>query len=77
METIKMSLRKRIRVTAVVAATTRFAIGALADELRGGLLYDKWWVINGSPEPTGVHPLYPPFGPQIGSTTFRCKESHG
>ncbi len=77
MEKVKMSLRKKIGVTAVLAATTLFAIGALADELRGGLLYDKWWVINGSPEPTGVHPLYPPSGQQIGSTTFRCKECHG
>jgi mono/diheme cytochrome c family protein len=44
---------------------------------RGGLLYDKWWVVNGAPSPTGNHPLYPPVGTKTGSTTYRCKECHG
>ncbi|MGB0715002.1 MAG: choice-of-anchor V domain-containing protein [Phycisphaerae bacterium] len=50
---------------------------ALADPVRGGRLYDKWWKVNGAPEPQGNHPLYPPFPFQSGSTTHRCKECHG
>lgn len=49
----------------------------LADPVRGGLLYDNWWLVSGAPAPTGTHPLYPDFGQQAGSTTFRCKECHG
>jgi thiosulfate dehydrogenase len=49
----------------------------LADAVRGGALYDRWWVVNGSPAPTGKHPLYPPSGLQSGSSTYRCKECHG
>ncbi len=45
--------------------------------LIGGLLYDKWWLINGAPEPTGDHPLYPVGALMSGSTTYRCKECHG
>lgn len=45
--------------------------------LRGGLLWDRWWSVIGSPAPTGNHPLYPPVGQQAGSATFRCKECHG
>ena len=48
-----------------------------ADARRGGLLYDKWWVVNGAPTPTGKHPLYPPIGQKTGNTTYRCKECHG
>ncbi len=47
------------------------------DARRGGLLYDKWWVVNGAPTPTGNHPLYPSFGLKSGNTTYRCKECHG
>lgn len=58
----------------------------LADAVRGGLLYDKWWEVTGAPEPTGTHALYltdpndpgsEPRGIQTGATTFRCKECHG
>ncbi len=49
----------------------------LADAMRGGLLYDKWWIVNGATEPTGDHPLYPEVGIKTGPTTFRCKECHG
>ncbi|MBI4718358.1 MAG: hypothetical protein HY763_11175 [Planctomycetes bacterium] len=49
----------------------------LADPIRGGLLYDRWWLEARLPAPTGTHPLYPPGGIQTGSTTFRCKECHG
>ncbi len=48
-----------------------------ADLARGALLYDKWWLVNGSAEPTGDHPLYPGLGQKSGATTFRCKECHG
>lgn len=49
----------------------------LADAVRGGLLYDRWWTVNGSPQPVGDHPLYSDIGQQAGSVTFRCKECHG
>lgn len=49
----------------------------LADPIRGGLLYDKWWKVNFATEPTGDHPLYPAVGQKSGSSTFRCKECHG
>ena len=49
----------------------------LADAVRGGVLYDKWWRVNRSSEPTGNHPLYPATGQKSGSTTYRCKECHG
>jgi mono/diheme cytochrome c family protein len=48
-----------------------------ADVVRGGQLYDKYWVVNGSDEPTGNHSLYPTFGAKTGNTTWRCKECHG
>ena len=58
--------------------TAPFPAGfVLADPVRGGLLYDRWWVVNGAPEPTGDHPLYPVAAAQSGSVTFRCKECHG
>jgi len=51
---------------------------ATADLVRGGLLYDKWWKINGEPEPTETYAWYPTeVGSQTGSTTWRCKECHG
>lgn len=49
----------------------------LADVVRGGQLYDRWWKVLGTAEPAGNHPLYPPSGQQNGSATFRCKECHG
>jgi thiosulfate dehydrogenase len=57
--------------------TTVPAEYVLADPIRGGLLYDRWWRVNGAPTPAGNHPLYPAFGQQTGSSTFRCKECHG
>lgn len=50
---------------------------ARADVIRGGQLYDKWWIVNGASEPADNHPLYPDFPFQSGSTTHRCKECHG
>ena len=54
----------------------------LADAVRGGLLYDRWWRVNGAPTPAGDHPLWGTRPDQesntrTGSTTFRCKECHG
>jgi len=49
----------------------------IADLVRGGLLYDKWWKVTGADEPAGEHPLYPDLGQAAGSATFRCKECHG
>jgi len=48
-----------------------------ADVVRGGLLYDKYWILSGADEPTGEHILYPSFGARTGNTTWRCKECHG
>jgi len=72
-----MSSRRTTGVALVVVAILLTAVGAVADDIRGGVLYDKWWTVNGEPEPTGDHPLYPPIGTRTGSTTFRCKECHG
>jgi len=49
----------------------------VADAIRGGLLYDRWWAVRGLAAPDGEHPLYPPEGQQTGSSTHRCKECHG
>ena len=46
----------------------------------GGLLYDKWWKMNGVTEPTTTFSLYSDSsdgGEKTGSTTWRCKECHG
>jgi mono/diheme cytochrome c family protein len=48
-----------------------------ADLVRGGRLYDKYWIVTGGDPPTGEHSLYPSFGKQTGNTTWRCKECHG
>ncbi len=59
------------------AITIHGSTAAVPDATRGGLLYDKWWKVNGVTEPTGDHPLYPAASAKSGSTTFRCKECHG
>ena len=48
-----------------------------ADAVRGGLLYDKYWIVTGGDAPTDNHILYPSFGAKTGNTTWRCKECHG
>jgi thiosulfate dehydrogenase len=54
----------------------------LADAVRGGLLYDKWWKVNGVSEPAQDHPLWAlrpdtESNTRTGSATWRCKECHG
>jgi mono/diheme cytochrome c family protein len=61
-----------------ILAYSQTLLPAGANAGNGGLLYDKWWVVNGASEPTMDHPAYPiPPGQQSGSTTWRCKECHG
>ncbi len=52
------------------------------DFVRGGRLYDRWWVEAALPEPTEDHPLWS-LRPDLksneasGATTWRCTECHG
>jgi thiosulfate dehydrogenase len=59
------------------AAVTITAGDGGNNAIRGGRLWDKWWVEIGIDPPAGDHPLYPGKGTRSGSTTFRCKECHG
>lgn len=45
--------------------------------IRGGLLWDEWWRVNGASRPHDTHPLYPAEGQQSKHITHRCKECHG
>ena len=52
------------------------------DYIRGGRLYDAWWIEAALPEPTVGHPLWsyrpdPVSNQSTGSATWRCKECHG
>jgi cytochrome c553 len=52
------------------------------DALRGGQLYDNWWVVTGLDEPPNDHPLWASRPDQesnarTGAQTWRCKECHG
>ncbi len=54
----------------------------MADAIRGGTLYDKWWKVTRAAEPTEDHPLWALRPDQAsntrsGSATWRCKECHG
>ena len=51
-----------------------------ADLIRGGLLYDKWWKVNGGAEPmTNFNPIWSSqnTNARMGADTWRCKECHG
>ncbi len=50
-----------------------------AEAARGGLLYDKWWVVAEVDEPTGDHPRWAlqDTNERAGVDTWRCKECHG
>lgn len=49
------------------------------DPVRGGLLYDKWWVILGVDKPSTDQPLWQTqaTNTRTGGDTWRCKECHG
>lgn len=52
------------------------------DPIRGGRLYDNWWVENDSPAPVDDHPLWAYRPDQTsnsatGDTTWSCRECHG
>ncbi len=49
------------------------------DYVRGGLMYDKWWVVVGVDVPEGDHPLWATqdTNTRSGADTWRCKECHG
>lgn len=50
-----------------------------ADVVKGGGMYDKWWVAASATEPTVEHPFWSTqsTNTRTGSTTWRCKECHG
>ncbi len=53
---------------------------ANADIVRGGLLYDKWWKVNGGTEPTtDFDPIWASqnTNARSGADSWRCKECHG
>jgi tetratricopeptide (TPR) repeat protein/mono/diheme cytochrome c family protein len=50
---------------------------AAGDAVRGGRMWDNWWIETQSPTPEGTHPLYPATGRQAGPNSFRCQECHG
>ena len=70
-------LHSAISFALLAMAHTWASTAQAADAVRGGLLWDRYWSVNGATQPTGNHPLYPLGGPQSGSTTYRCKECHG
>lgn len=63
-------------------ATSLPAAFVLADPVRGGRLYDNWWVTSGVAEPVGDHALWAYRPDKVsnvrsGPVTWRCKECHG
>ncbi len=50
-----------------------------AEAVRGGLLYDKWWKVTGTTEPSTDQPLWSTqtTNGRDGGDTWRCKECHG
>jgi thiosulfate dehydrogenase len=66
-----------ILLLACTIVSFRAGARGMNDPILGGKMWDTWWVVVGTAEPTGDHPLYPPEGEKSGSTTFRCKECHG
>jgi hypothetical protein len=49
------------------------------DPIRGGLLYDKWWIVLSVDAPDIDQPVWKTqsLNARSGSTTWRCKECHG
>jgi thiosulfate dehydrogenase len=52
---------------------------ALSPVSRGGLLYDKWWVVAEVDQPTEDNPVWArqSTNTRSGGDTWRCKECHG
>lgn len=50
-----------------------------ASVMRGGLMYDMWYLVNRSGVPRDAHPSYPEDGKYRGrkGRDWRCKECHG
>lgn len=77
------------RIVAIAALALAGSIGAPASHaqdlalenaasiVRGGQIYDKWWKVLKTAEPTGTHSAYPADAAKEGSSTWRCKECHG
>ena len=78
---IRIRPMRHAATLALAAACVMLSAGAGAgggpDSIKGGRMWDKWWIMLGIDPPAGEHPLNPPEGQQSGSTTFRCKECHG
>jgi mono/diheme cytochrome c family protein len=52
------------------------------DDVRGGALYDTWWVVTGQDQPIDDHPLWASrpdtqSNTARGARTWRCQECHG
>ena len=63
----------------LLGAATASAAEMESSMARGGLLYDKWYKVNGAPEPKKSHPAYPAdkkYAKKPGAN-WRCKECHG
>jgi thiosulfate dehydrogenase len=64
-----------------VAIAQQIDTGPVPDnpEIRGGLLYDKWWAHLEVDVPEGDHPLWSTqtTNTRSGADTWRCKECHG
>ncbi|MET0085452.1 MAG: c-type cytochrome [Sedimenticola sp.] len=59
-----------------------FSSSSIAEEdssiARGGMLYDKWFKVIGSPKPDDNHPAWPASNTKKkGNATHRCKSCHG
>ncbi|MFN3846395.1 MAG: c-type cytochrome [Paracoccaceae bacterium] len=75
------------KMAVLVAGTAVFAAGMAVAEVdegsvaRGGKLYDKWYKVTKSAEPTTPHPLYPAAENEKyaadAASNWRCKECHG
>jgi thiosulfate dehydrogenase len=64
---------------AVPSPVTSAPTELTGDPIRGGLLYDKWWVVLHVDAPDTDQPVWKTqsTNARSGSTTWRCKECHG
>jgi thiosulfate dehydrogenase len=65
-------------ILAYAQALSSYITGG-ANAKRGGLLYDKWWKVNGGTEPTTDFSAWASqsTNTRSGADTWRCKECHG